>query len=64
MEYLDVREAAQVLRLSRSRVYQLATEGKLKPLQLQPGGRLLFRASDLEQALKPKGTFLQQAAQV
>jgi excisionase family DNA binding protein len=65
MEYLSITEAAAVLRLSVSRVRQLATEGKIKSLQLQPRGRLLFQRADLELALRPKvGTLLQQTAGV
>jgi excisionase family DNA binding protein len=56
--FLTVREAAEALRLSRSRIYQLATAGLL-PVHQIGQGKLLFRRSELEEALTkraPSGT--------
>jgi len=50
--FLTIVEAAEVLRLSRSRIYQLATDGIIPSHQITDGGKLLFRRSELEQALK------------
>jgi excisionase family DNA binding protein len=49
--FLTVREAAEALRLSRSRIYQLATAGLLPVHQISGHGKLLFRRSELELAL-------------
>jgi excisionase family DNA binding protein len=60
--YLTVAEAAEALRLSRSRIYQLATEGRIPAHQVTKHGKLLFKRSELEQALTNRGRSLQQAA--
>jgi excisionase family DNA binding protein len=51
---LTLAEAAQEVRLSRSRLYELATSGQVPCHQLNGKGKLLFRRSDLEAALKPR----------
>lgn len=51
---LTLVEAAQELRLSRSRLYELAISGAVPSLQLNGRGKLLFRRADLERALQPK----------
>lgn len=58
--FLTIQEAAAALRLSRSRIYQLATEGRIPSHQVTEHGKLLFRRSELEAALTKRGTFLQQ----
>ena len=48
-EWLGVKEAAEALGLSRSVIYTLVAQGKLACYRLGPnGGRLKFKASDLE----------------
>jgi excisionase family DNA binding protein len=48
MEFLTIVEAARCLRLSRSRVYQLAIAGRIPSHQVVAGGKLLFKPSELE----------------
>lgn len=43
---LDIDDAMRALRISRSRLFQLASSGELKSVQL--GRRRLFRRNDLE----------------
>jgi excisionase family DNA binding protein len=50
---IPLKEAAQLLSLSRSRLYDLATSGKVPCHQVGGTGKLLFRPSELELALKP-----------
>ena len=56
-EFLTLLEASQKLRISRSRLYELANSGKVPCSQINGRGKLLFRQSELESALvrKPKG---------
>jgi len=51
---LNVAEAAALLRMSRSRIYQLAEAGKIPSHQLYEGGRVLFKPAELMAALKPR----------
>jgi excisionase family DNA binding protein len=52
---LTAPEAADRLRLSVERLYDLVADGTVRAVQLRPRGRLLFRPEDLEAALKPAG---------
>lgn len=49
---ISIQEAAAYLQLSKSRVYTLVYQGKLKTLQNQKHGRMLFSISDLQVYLK------------
>jgi excisionase family DNA binding protein len=51
---LTLPEAAAVLRLGRSRLYQLFEEGKIPGRQINGRGRILFLKSELQAALLPK----------
>ena len=52
--FLNLREAAALLRLSRSRLYELANTGKVPCFQLEGRGKILFRTAELEAALTRK----------
>ncbi len=51
---LTIAEAAAALRISRSKLYQLAEDGKVPTVRVDGCGKVLFRRSELEAALKPK----------
>jgi len=53
-KFLTLPEAAQFLRLGRSRLYQLAETGEIPNVQLNGRGRILFKLSELEKALVPR----------
>ena len=52
---LSIQQAAEYLHLSKSRVYDLVYRGRLKPLQHQKHGRILFTKETLNQYLYEKG---------
>jgi excisionase family DNA binding protein len=60
--YLDVREAAQFLRISRSRLYQLTTSGRIPTHQLCGHGKLLFTKEELAGVLIKRGPIARQKA--
>ena len=49
--FLTLREAAEILRLSESRVRQLVRAGELPSFQRKPHGKILFRPADLQSTL-------------
>jgi excisionase family DNA binding protein len=52
---IGLRDAAKMLGISRSRCYQLVQEGRLPVIQIGgDGGRMQFRAKDIEAQLQPK----------
>lgn len=51
---LTLQEAAALLRLSRSRLYNLACRGVVPSVQLGGQGKILFVRRELQSALKPK----------
>lgn len=51
-ELLTVGEVAELLRISKARVYQLRESGALRPVQFVPGGQLLFSRSAIQQRLE------------
>jgi excisionase family DNA binding protein len=53
-QFLTLSEAAKIVRLSRSQLYNLATAGEVPCRQLNGHGKLLFKLSELEAALQPK----------
>ncbi len=53
-QFLTLPEAAKVLRLSRSRTYELFEQGKLPGRQIAGRGRILFKLSELEAVMLPK----------
>ena len=55
---LSIRQAAEYLHLSQSRIYDLVYRGQLKPLQHRKHGRILFTKETLNQYLYEKGKSL------
>jgi len=53
-QLLTLAEAAQRLRMSRSRLYELHEKGNVPGRQLNGRGRILFKLSELEAALTTK----------
>jgi excisionase family DNA binding protein len=51
---VTITQAAALLHLSRSRVYALATEGKLKSYQVNAAGQILFKRDELLATLQPR----------
>jgi len=53
-ELLKIEEAARRLNISRSRLYILASQGKIPVVRIGGQGRLMFRSVDIEEQLKPR----------
>ena len=63
-QFLNLNEAAKLLRLTRGRVYQLAQEGRIPAVQVGGVGKLLFKRTDLVATLRPKTASLVGPAHV
>ena len=62
--YVSIFEAAQMLSLSRSKIYQMCDSGELPSVQLGGHGKILISREAIRSALKPKrGTFVQQTTE-
>ena len=57
-ELLTIRACAELMHLSRSRVYVKIKSGQLPSVQLAGRGQILVRRSALESALKPKSAMV------
>ncbi len=53
-ELLTIAEAATALRISRSKLYQLAEDGRVPTVRVPGCAKILFRRAELERALTPK----------
>ena len=49
---LSMKQAAEYLQLSRSRIYSLIYEKLLQPVQKQRGSKIFFTAAELDNYLK------------
>jgi excisionase family DNA binding protein len=53
-DLIKLQDAAKRLGISRSRLYTLATSGKVPCVRIGGQGRLMFRSADLDEQLKPR----------
>jgi excisionase family DNA binding protein len=51
---LKLQEAADRLGISRSRLYTLASRGKIPCVRIAGQGQIKFRVADIEEQLKPR----------
>jgi excisionase family DNA binding protein len=62
--FVSISEAAAMLGLSRSKIYQMCDSGELPSSQIGGRGKILISREAISAALKPtRGTFLQQMTQ-
>jgi excisionase family DNA binding protein len=52
-ELIKLQDAANRLGISRSRLYTLASQGKVPCVRIGGQGRLMFRSVDIDEQLKP-----------
>jgi len=53
-DLIKLQDAAKRLGISRSRLYTLASTGKIPVVRIGGQGRLMFRSADLDEQLKPR----------
>jgi excisionase family DNA binding protein len=52
--YFSIAKAAQMLSLSRSKIFQMVDSGELPSAQLGGRGKILIRRTDIEALLRPR----------